>query len=106
MNSTPDNSTTAADKNAALLSAEAKSVLDQLRPFRSIPITLSVELGRGKLKLRDLLELRYHSVFPLDENAGAKLTVYANGIPLGKGEPVILEKQVGIKLDEILDAQR
>jgi flagellar motor switch protein FliN len=105
MSANPDNSTIQGDKNSAFV-AEARSILEQLRPFRSIPITLSVELGRGKLKLRDLLELRYHSVFTLDENAGSKLSIYANGVPFGKGEPVILENQVGIKIEEILDAQR
>lgn len=105
MNSSPDNSTSPNEKNASL-SADARSILEQLKPFRTIPMNVSIELGRGKLRLRDLLDLRYHSVFALDENAGAKLSVYVNGIPIGKGEAVILDDQVGIKIDEILDLQR
>jgi flagellar motor switch protein FliN/FliY len=104
MNSSSDNST-GFEKNASL-SADARRILEQLKPYRGVPINVSVELGKGKLRLRDLLELRYHSVFALDENAGSKLTVYVNGIPIGKGEPVILDDQVGIKIDEILDSQR
>jgi len=104
MNSSSD-SNTSVEKNSTL-SADARSILEQLKPYREIPIHVSIELGKGKLRLRDLLELRYHSVFALDENAGSKLTVYVNGIPIGKGEPVILDDQVGIKIDEILDSQR
>jgi len=104
MNSSSD-SNTSVEKNSTL-SADARSILEQLKPYREIPINVSIELGKGKLRLRDLLELRYHSVFALDENAGSKLTVYVNGIPIGKGEPVILDDQVGIKIDEILDSQR
>jgi flagellar motor switch protein FliN/FliY len=105
MNSSSDSSASLNEKNSTL-SADARSILEQLKPYRKVPINVSVELGKGKLRLRDLLELRYHSVFALDENAGSKLTVYVNGIPVGKGEPVILDDQVGIKIDEILDSQR
>ena len=104
MNST-DSSPGLNEKNSAL-AADARSILEQLRPYRGVPIDVCVELGRGKLRLRDLLELRYHSVFALDESAGSKLTVHINGIPIAKGEPVILDDQVGIKIDEILDMQR
>jgi flagellar motor switch protein FliN/FliY len=104
MNSSSD-SNTSVEKNSPL-SADVRSILEQLKVYREIPINVSIELGKGKLRLRDLLELRYHSVFALDENAGSKLTVYVNGIPIGKGEPVILDDQVGIKIDEILDSQR
>ena len=62
---------------------------------------LSIELGRGKLKLRDLLKLEYHSVFALDTNAGGKLNLYINGILLAKGEPVVVDNQMGIRIDEI-----
>lgn len=105
MNSSSDSSASFNEKNSTL-SADARSILEQLKPYRGVPINVTIELGKGKLRLRDLLELRYHSIFALNENAGAKLTVYVNGIPIGKGEPVILDDQVGIKIDEILDSQR
>ena len=94
------------ERNKNVIPAEYRNALEQLRPFRKIPMSLQVELGRGVLSLRDLLGLRYHSVFVLDQIAGAKLNVYLNGVPLGKGEPVVLDDHMGIKLDEILDSQR
>ena len=85
---------------------EARSILDQLKPFRAIPMELTIELGRGKLRLRDLLSLQYHSVFRLEQTAGSRLNVLLNGIPLAKGEPVVIEERVGIKIDEIVDTER
>ena len=87
-------------------SMEARGVLDQLKPFRTIPMELTIELGRGKLKLRDLLNLQYHSVFRLEQAAGSRLNILLNGIPLAKGEPVVNEERVGIKIDEIVDNER
>ena len=85
----------------APITAEVQQALDALKPFRLVPVDLSIELGKVKLKIRDLLGLRYHSTFELDKNAGSQLNLYINGVLLGKGEPVVLEDKVGIKVDEI-----
>ena len=106
MNTRQDNEPSAAEKGRNAIPVEARNVLEQLKPFRKIPMSLQVELGRGKLSLRDLLGLRYQSVFPLDQNVGARLDVFLNGVLLAKGEPVIMDDRMGIKVDEILDSQR
>ena len=84
---------------------EVQQALDALKPFRLVPVDLSIEFGKGKLKIRDLLGLRYHSTFELDKNAGGHLNLYVNGVLLGKGEPVVLEDRVGIKVDEIAETE-
>jgi flagellar motor switch protein FliN/FliY len=106
MNSTPHAGTSPSEKPKSGIPPECRSLLEQLKPFRKIPMNVSVELGRGKLNLRDLLELRYHSIFKLDQHAGARLNVFVNGVLLGRGEPVVLEDHMGIKIDEIADSQR
>ncbi|HEX4998890.1 MAG TPA: FliM/FliN family flagellar motor switch protein [Terriglobia bacterium] len=88
------------------LSPEIRATLDQLKPFRTIPLDVSVELGTARLTLRDLLGLRYHSVFTLDQSAGAKLRITVNGVPLATGEPAVLGDRVGIKIDEVFDSER
>ena len=103
--STPNGNTNQPEKIASPIPGEARNLLEKLRPFRGIPLSVTVELGRSKLKLRDLLTLQYHSVFPLDQSAGSRLNVYVNGVLLGKGEPVVAEDQIGIRIDEILDSQ-
>lgn len=84
--------------------AETRPGIERLKHFRSIPLELSVELGRGTLTLRDLLRLQYHSVFTLDQQAGSPLNVLINGVPLATAEPVVVENRVGIKIDEIFEA--
>ena len=85
--------------------AEIQRALDALKPLRMVPVDLSIELGKGKLKIRDLLGLRYHSTVELDKNAGGHLSLYINGVLLGKGEPIVLEERVGIKVDEIAETE-
>ncbi|HVN82178.1 MAG TPA: flagellar motor switch protein FliN [Terriglobia bacterium] len=77
--------------------------LAQLRPFSTLTLKISIELGRSTLKLSDLLELGYHSVVELDKPAGDNLDIFINGILLGRGEVVIIEDKVGIKINEFSD---
>ena len=91
------------DGQQTLEPIQTRPVVELLKPFGTIPVELSVELGRGKLKLRDLLGLQYHSVFVLDQLAGSRLNAFINGVPLAKAEPVVVENRVGIKIDEILE---
>ena len=86
--------------------ANVLELLAALRPLRDVPMLLTVELGRGRLKLGDLLGLKFHSIFELDKNAGAKLDLYVNGVPLGKGDPVVVEDRLGIKINDIADFDR
>ena len=97
------NTNTPKDEQQTLEPMEGRPVMDLLKPFRSIPMELSVELGRSKLTLRELLGLQYHSVFTLDQIAGSRLNAFINGVPLAKAEPVVVENRVGIKIDEILE---
>src|SRR5436190_244165 len=102
MNSNPTNSMTSSESRPEA-AAGIHGTLENLKPYGTIGLNLSAELGRGKISLRDLLKLQYHSVFPLDRPAGAKLALYVNGCPLGTCEPVIIEDRKGIKVDELFD---
>jgi len=75
-----------------------------LKPFLSIPFEVSIELGRSKLKIRDLLRLGNQSVFELDKPAGGTLDICVNGTLVGRGEPIILEDRVQIKVSEIVES--
>ena len=74
-----------------------------LQPFAAVPLRVSIELGRSILKISDLLGLGYHSVVELDRPVGNNLDVYINGVLLGRGEVVIIEDRVGIKINELVD---
>ena len=88
--------------------AEAESIdtlsegsLDQ-DLIRSIPVTLTVELGSAKLKLKDLLRLAQGSVLELDTAAGEMLDLKVNGTVIAKGEVVTVGDQLGLTVVEIV----
>lgn len=85
------------DNNDAL---EAGSLDQDL--IRSIPVTLTVELGSAKLKLKDLLRLAQGSVLELDTAAGAMLDLKVNGTTIAKGEVVTVGDQLGLTVVEIV----
>jgi flagellar motor switch protein FliN/FliY len=75
-----------------------------LKPFLGVPFDVSIELGRIELKIRDLLRLGPHSILELDKPAGGSLDICVNGMLVGRGEPVILEERVQIKVNEIVES--
>ncbi|MEC7664091.1 MAG: flagellar motor switch protein FliN, partial [Pseudomonadota bacterium] len=70
--------------------------------IRSIPVTLTVELGSAKLKLKDLLRLAQGSVLELDTAAGEMLDLKVNGTTIAKGEVVTVGDQLGLTVVEIV----
>jgi flagellar motor switch protein FliN/FliY len=67
-----------------------------------IPVQLSVELGRTKLPIRNMLQLAQGSVVELDGLAGEPLDVLVNGCLVAQGEVVVVNDQFGIRLTDIV----
>jgi len=82
---------------------EIVEAMGELKPFLAVPLNVTIELGRSRLSIGELLELGYHSVFSLDKIAGNNLDIYINNVLIGRGEVVVIEDRVGIKLNEIVE---
>ncbi|HXU50552.1 MAG TPA: flagellar motor switch protein FliN [Casimicrobiaceae bacterium] len=67
-----------------------------------IPVQLTVELGRTKLPIRDVLQLAQGSVVELDGLAGEPLDVFVNGCLIAQGEVVVVNERFGIRLTDIV----
>lgn len=67
-----------------------------------IPLNVSVELGRTKVVIKDLLQLGQGSVLELDKLAGEPLEVYVNGKLVARGEVVVVNEKFGIRLTDII----
>jgi len=67
-----------------------------------IPIQLSVELGRTKMPIRNLIQLAQGSVVELNELAGEPLDVFVNGCLVAQGEVVVVNEKFGIRLTDII----
>ena len=68
-----------------------------------IPVSLTVELGRTKIPIRNLLQLAQGSVVELNELAGEPLDVLVNGCLIAQGEVVVVNDKFGIRLTDIIN---
>ncbi|WP_024787125.1 MULTISPECIES: flagellar motor switch protein FliN [unclassified Lebetimonas] len=62
------------------------------------------DLGRVEMSLREILNLQKGSVIDLNKPAGESAEVYINGRIIGKGEVMVYEKNLAIRINEVLDA--
>jgi len=67
-----------------------------------IPLQVSVELGRTRMQIRDLLQLSQGAVVPLEKEAGDVADIYVNQKLMAKGEVVIVNERFGVRLTEIV----
>jgi len=67
-----------------------------------IPVQLTVELGRTKITIKNLLRLAQGSVVELDGLAGEPMDVLINGCMVAQGEVVVVNEKFGIRLTDIL----
>lgn len=67
-----------------------------------IPVLLTVELGRTKMPIKNLLQLAQGSVVELAGMAGEPLDVLINGFLIAQGEVVVVNEKLGIRLTDII----
>ncbi|SDV46590.1 flagellar motor switch protein FliN [Chitinasiproducens palmae] len=67
-----------------------------------IPVQLTVELGRTKIAIKNLLQLAQGSVVELDGLAGEPMDVLVNGCLIAQGEVVVVNDKFGIRLTDVI----
>ena len=67
-------------------------------------VVFESDLGRIEMTIREILNLQRGSIIDLKKPAGESAEVYVNGRILGKGEVMVYEKNLAIRLNEVLDA--
>lgn len=70
-----------------------------------IPLEVTVELGRAKMLIRDLLQLGQGSILELDKLAGEPLEILVNSRLVARGEVVVVNERFGIRLTEVISPQ-
>ena len=92
------------------LQAESEDQSDVNKPqnkidaevLQNIPVTISVEVGRTSLKIRDLMRLAQGSVVELDRLAGEPLDLMVNNTPVAQGEVVLVNDRYGVKWTSVI----
>lgn len=67
-----------------------------------IPVTVSMEIGRTNISIRNLLQLNQGSVVELDRLAGEPMDVLVNGTLVAHGEVVVVNEKFGIRLTDVI----
>lgn len=81
------------------LTVDEKRKLDTIL---DIPVTISMEVGRSRISIRNLLQLNQGSVVELDCVAGEPLDVLVNGTLIAHGEVVVVNDKFGIRLTDVI----
>lgn len=95
------NQTTEAEASEVKSPNEDESVRD-LDFILDIPLELSVELGRTKMLVNDLLQLGQGSIVELNKIAGEPLEIYINRKLVARGEVVVVNEKFGVRLTDIV----
>jgi flagellar motor switch protein FliN/FliY len=77
----------------------------QLDLIQNVAVSVSVEVGRSSLRIRDLLRLGQGSVVELDRVAGEPLDVCVNNTVIARGEVVLVNERYGIRLTQVVDPE-
>lgn len=88
-------SISAKESLAANFSEDMNLILD-------IPVKMTVELGRTKMTIKELLRLSQGSVVSLDGLAGEPLDILINGYLIAQGEVVVVSDKFGIRITDII----
>jgi len=95
----------------AVQAAEFEQMQDEGQPpsgdvnldvILDVPVTLSMEVGRTRVPIRNLLQLNQGSVVELDRAAGEPLDVFVNGTLIAHGEVVVVNERFGIRLTDVV----
>lgn len=91
------------DFGKAASSEERPQVIDErLQLLFDVPLNITVELGRTKLTLKEVMELGVGSLIELDKLTGEPVDVYVNNKLIARGEVVVIDENFGVRITEIV----
>lgn len=84
-------------------SAEGQSAAGRLGRISNVEMAMTVEIGRTRMSVRDVLDLEPGGVIELDRSAGAPADVLLNGRLIAHGEVVVVDQDYAVRITKILD---
>ena len=96
------NQPTGGDQEKHGAESSAGADVDKMELILDIPVTITVEIGRTKMTIRNLLQLNQGGVVALDRLAGEPFDVLVNGTLVAHGEAVVVHDKFGIRLTDIV----
>ncbi|MFQ5427405.1 MAG: flagellar motor switch protein FliN [Thermodesulfobacteriota bacterium] len=84
------------------LTGSGTGALANMDMILDIPVTISVELGRSEMMIKDILQLGQGSVVELEKMAGEAMEILVNGRLVARGEVVMVNEKFGVRLTDII----
>lgn len=92
-------------KEATVATAAESSKHFSLDMIMDVSVSLSIEVGRTRMSINELLKLSQGSIIELDRMAGEPLDVLVNGTLVARGEIVVVKEKFGIMLTEVVSPE-
>jgi flagellar motor switch protein FliN/FliY len=80
------------------------ATLRPLEALHGVELEITVELGRARMNLRDLLGVHVGSLVELDRAAGSPVDVLVSGVIVARGEVVVVEDEFAVRVTELVDS--
>lgn len=96
---------TAAAASTAQPAAKKQQNTRTLDFLMDVALQVSVEVGRARMTIQDLLQMGPGSVVELEKLAGEPLDIFINGKPVARGEAVIVNEKFGVRLTDIISPE-
>lgn len=90
-----------APTDAQLLEVRPRSEVN-VEAILDVPVTLSVEVGRARIPIRNLLQLTQGAVVELERGAGEPLDIFVNGTLIAHGEVVVVNDKFGVRVTDVV----
>ena len=86
---------------AEILESKPRSEVN-IEAILDVPVTLSMEVGRVRIPIRNLLQLTQGAVVELERGAGEPLDVFVNGTLIAHGEVVVVNDKFGVRVTDVI----
>lgn len=81
-----------------------RSESNNLNMILSVPLQVTVEIGRTSKKIKDILQFSAGTIVELDKQAGSQVDVYVNGQAVAKGNVVVVDDLYGVRITEVMNS--
>ena len=93
-------------KNPEVKDLGISKILEEYESLAEVKVKFSAQLGGCKMLVRDLLNLDKDSVIQLDRLAGDTADLLINGVPIARGEVIMIGQSFGIRITEFLTVEK
>jgi flagellar motor switch protein FliN/FliY len=67
----------------------------------SVPLQITVEIGRASRKIKDILDFSSGTIVELNKQAGSQVDIFVNGKAIAKGDVVVVDDYYGVRITEV-----